>query len=282
MFTTTARNTDATFTDLANKFAQSALHLDIGQTYVQPRRNADDKHVELRNQRWSKAVQLNAFTATIPPSYAPQMSCERTETNKQALRQESAGGECVSTTTYITTQGTPAQVQNAAQPIEEQTKVSGQGLGILKQHARNRIQNQHHHPGTDPPQKTEPRVRRDQNRHEPRSQRPLDRRLRLKASWAAGPPSLKSSLPNSSHQPSSHNHLNVPLTSNAVTERALKMGAPPNSGDNARKRRREVKRKKKKTNIQGSSGRALLPSEAWLRRRTSSPHNGGRASAGKF
>ncbi|KAL3176335.1 hypothetical protein MRX96_010523 [Rhipicephalus microplus] len=34
--------------------------------------------------------------------------------------------------------------------------------------------------GLIPPQKTEPRVRRDQNRHEPRSQRPLDRRLRLK------------------------------------------------------------------------------------------------------
>ncbi|KAL3197710.1 hypothetical protein MRX96_044774 [Rhipicephalus microplus] len=79
------------------------------------------------------------------------MSCEGTESSKQALRQEGTGGERVSTTTYITTQGTPAEVQNEAQTIQEQGEVSGQGLGILKQHARNRIQNQHQHPGTDPP-----------------------------------------------------------------------------------------------------------------------------------
>ncbi|KAL3200921.1 hypothetical protein MRX96_043210 [Rhipicephalus microplus] len=36
-----------------------------------------------------------------------------------------------------------------------------------------------------------------------------------KVSWAAGPSSLKSSLPHSSHPPSSHNHPSVPLTSNA-------------------------------------------------------------------
>ncbi|KAH8034688.1 hypothetical protein HPB51_000457 [Rhipicephalus microplus] len=34
-----------------------------------------------------------------------------------------------------------------------------------------------------------------------------------KVSWAVGPPSLKSSLPDSSYPPSSHNHPNVPLTS---------------------------------------------------------------------
>ncbi|KAL3243732.1 hypothetical protein MRX96_047390 [Rhipicephalus microplus] len=79
------------------------------------------------------------------------MSCERTETFKQALRQESTGGERVSTTTYITTQGTPAQVQNEAQLFQEQREVSGQGLGIPKQHAKNRIQNQHHHAWTDSP-----------------------------------------------------------------------------------------------------------------------------------
>ncbi|KAL3208280.1 hypothetical protein MRX96_009632 [Rhipicephalus microplus] len=115
------------------------------------------------------------------------MSCEKTETSKQALRQESTGGKRVSTTTYITTQMTPAQVQNEAQPIQEQMKVSGQGLGILKQHARNRIENQHHHPGTDPPKRTEPRVRRDHNRHQPRSQRPLDRRLRLRGDASIHP-----------------------------------------------------------------------------------------------
>ncbi|KAL3244937.1 hypothetical protein MRX96_047090 [Rhipicephalus microplus] len=108
------------------------------------------------------------------------MPCERTETSKQALRQESTGGERVSTATCITTQGTPAQVQNEAQPIQEQREVSGQDLGILKQHASNRIQNQHHHPGTDPPKRAEPRVWRDQIRHQPSSQRPLDRRLRLR------------------------------------------------------------------------------------------------------
>ncbi|KAH8039570.1 hypothetical protein HPB51_007554 [Rhipicephalus microplus] len=36
-----------------------------------------------------------------------------------------------------------------------------------------------------------------------------------KVSWAAGPPSLKSSLPDSYHPPSSLNHPNVPLTFNA-------------------------------------------------------------------
>ncbi|KAL3196471.1 hypothetical protein MRX96_045220 [Rhipicephalus microplus] len=75
-----------------------------------------------------------------PPSYAPQMSGEGTETSKQALHQESPGGERVSTTTpYITTQRTPAQVQNEAQPMQEQREVSGQGLGVLRKHARNRI-----------------------------------------------------------------------------------------------------------------------------------------------
>ncbi|KAL3177685.1 hypothetical protein MRX96_009618 [Rhipicephalus microplus] len=30
-------------------------------------------------------------------------------------------------------------------------KSQGRAFGILKQHARNRIENQHHHPGTDSP-----------------------------------------------------------------------------------------------------------------------------------
>ncbi|KAL3221391.1 hypothetical protein MRX96_005121 [Rhipicephalus microplus] len=84
--------------------------------------------------------------------------CEGTETSKQALRQE---GECVSTTTYITTQKTPAQVQDEAQPIQKQREVSGQTLGILKQHAKNLIENQRHHTETDPLKRTEPQVRRE-------------------------------------------------------------------------------------------------------------------------
>ncbi|KAL3191245.1 hypothetical protein MRX96_018813 [Rhipicephalus microplus] len=47
----------------------------------------------------------------------------------------------------------PMQVQNEAQSIKEQREVSGQGLGILKQHAGKRTQNHHYHPGTDPPPK---------------------------------------------------------------------------------------------------------------------------------
>ncbi|KAL3184130.1 hypothetical protein MRX96_000173 [Rhipicephalus microplus] len=79
------------------------------------------------------------------------MSCEGTETSKQALHQESTGGERVSTTTYIPTQGTPTQVQNKVQRIQERREVSEQGLGCPKQHASNRILNQQQHPGTDPP-----------------------------------------------------------------------------------------------------------------------------------
>ncbi|KAL1475353.1 hypothetical protein MTO96_037348 [Rhipicephalus appendiculatus] len=81
------RNTDATFTDLANKFARSASYLDIGQTYVQPRLNADVKHVKLRHQRRSIAARLNASTAKAkalapPPASPPKGHRPRSRTRR--------------------------------------------------------------------------------------------------------------------------------------------------------------------------------------------------------
>ncbi|KAL3192178.1 hypothetical protein MRX96_059289 [Rhipicephalus microplus] len=118
------------------------------------------------------------------------MSCERIETSKQALRQESTGGERTSTTTYITTQRTPVHVQNEAQPIQEQKKSQDRDLESLNST-----------PGTASKTSTTtlgliPQKNRAASAERPESPpaknpAPIGQAPPAKMSWAAGPPNLK-------------------------------------------------------------------------------------------
>ncbi|KAL3201078.1 hypothetical protein MRX96_053560 [Rhipicephalus microplus] len=139
------------------------------------------------------------------------MFCERTETSKQALRQESSGGERVTSP--------PKRHRPRSRKRRSQSKSRG------KSHDR-ALESLNNTPGTESKSSTTtlgliPPKEQSRECGETRistskeaSSRWTDASL-LRRVGEAGPSSLKSSLPNSSHPPSSHNYPNVPLTSNA-------------------------------------------------------------------
>ncbi|KAH8021432.1 hypothetical protein HPB51_015612 [Rhipicephalus microplus] len=196
MSTTTARNTDATFTDLANKFAQSALHLDIGQTYVQPRQNAYAKHVKTPAPEHSCTTQCLHCKGDHPVTHSKCPAREQEPPNKHYVKKALEANALAPP---------PTSPPKGHRPRSRTRRSQSKNSGKSQDRALEPLNNT---PGTASKTCTTPRLILQKNRaasaERPESLPakkpvPAGQMPPARVSWASGPPILKSSLPNSSH-----------------------------------------------------------------------------------